>query len=461
MKSLIRLALILAGSAAIPICVSAQAQDGRVMTPPASAAVTPAAVSPDGPGPKIQFNTEIYAAGTNMVGDPIRYTFVVTNTGDETLVISNVLPSCGCTTVGGPLPVTTSTSGGGTVTLTNATWTHEIAPGQTGIIPIQVLTTALNGAINKTIRVVSNDRARPNVVLQINGVVWQPIEIAPSALSFTFTPGSTNLNKQVVKIFNRMDGPLVLSDPRSTTNVYSPVLKTNIPGREFELTVTAVPPASLLPSLNSILIQGDISLTCSMTNRNPLTIPVFGTVPVEITVLPSSIQLPAGPLAQPSISHIRIRDVVTNITLSDPAASAPGVEVSLSVLQTNHTYELQVVFPRDFVAQPGQNVTIKTDSPRFPTLTIPITPQPGLAQPRPPVVLPPPASTGLPAPANASMPISVGSPAGLPAPPVVANTPGPSPTRLPVPPGAALANASNNPVLMPPVPPMPPIPPKP
>ena len=138
MKSFIRFALILAGSAAIPVCVSAQAPGGRVMIPPASAAVPPAAVSAAGPGPKMQFNTEIYAAGTNMVGDPIRYTFVVTNAGDETLVISNVLPSCGCTTVGGPQSVTTSTPGGGTVTLTNATWTHEIAPGQTGVIPIQV-----------------------------------------------------------------------------------------------------------------------------------------------------------------------------------------------------------------------------------------------------------------------------------------------------------------------------------
>jgi hypothetical protein len=196
-----------------------------------------------------------------------------------------------------------------------------------------------------------------------------------------------------------------------------------------------------------------------MTNKNPLTIPVFGTVPVEITIFPSSIQLPVGPLAQPSISRIRIRDVITNITISDPVASVPGVEVSFSVLQTNHTYEVQAVFPRNFVAQPGQNVTVKTDNPRFPTLTIPVTPQPGMAQPRQPVVIPPPAGAGSPAAANAPRTIAVGSPAGFPAPSNATNTPGPSATRLPVPPTAALANASNNPMSAPPMPPMPPMPP--
>ena len=61
----LRFALILAGSAAVPVWASAQTPGGMVVAPPA-----PAAVSTSGLGPRIQFNTENYDAGTNLAGEP-------------------------------------------------------------------------------------------------------------------------------------------------------------------------------------------------------------------------------------------------------------------------------------------------------------------------------------------------------------------------------------------------------
>ena len=185
MKLLIRFALILAGSAGIPSGLFAQTPGGAGAAPP-----VPAVVSTNGMGPKIQFNTENYDAGTNLAGDPIKFTFLVTNTGDETLVLSNVeKPSCGCTTVGG-----TNSSGSA------STWSHEIAPGASGVIPIQIVTGNLRGAISKTVTVTSNDRTRPSVILNIRGVVWLPIEVAPQMASLSLTAGSTNLNTQALRI---------------------------------------------------------------------------------------------------------------------------------------------------------------------------------------------------------------------------------------------------------------------
>jgi len=380
MKSFIRFALILAGSAAFPACLSAQAPVGAVAAPPA-----PAALSANRLGPRIQFNTENYDSGTNLAGDPIRYTFLVTNSGDETLILTNITPSCGCTTIGGTTP--------GSAT----TWTHEIAPGQTGVIPIQVITSNLRGQINKTVKVNSNDRKRPDVTLQITGVVWLPIEVSPQAAAyFSLLPGATNLNTQVLRIFNRMDTPLSLSDPHSTTNVFTAVLKTNVPGQEFELAITAAPLDNMPASLGMTIIQGEISLKSSATNKNPLTIPVFETISPEITVFPPSIQLPVGPLTQPSTSHITIRENISNFTLSDPAASVPGVNVSMTIMQTNRIYVLTVVFPQGFAAQPGQSVvlTVNTDNPRFPVITVPVTSVPGMAQPiTPRPVATPPANS--------------------------------------------------------------------
>ena len=452
MKPFARFALILAASAAIPAFLSAQTPGGAVIGSPA-----PGAASAAGPGPRIQFNTENYAAGTNLVGDPIRYTFIVTNTGNEMLVLSNVIPSCGCTTIGSTQPI--ATSGGGTAPAAS-TWTHEIAPGQTGIIPIQIATSNLRGQIAKTVKVVSNDRTRPNVTLQISAVIWQPIEVSPQPSAFfTVSPDSTNVNNQVLKIFNRMDAPLDLFEPLSTTNVFSCALKTNIPGREFELTVTAAPPAHPASSLSATIVQGEITLKSPATNK-ALTISVFETVSPEITVFPPTIQLPAAPLARPSTSHITIRENITNMTLSDPVMSEPGVGITMATLQTNRTYVLTVAFPQDFTAKAGQNVTVKTDNPRFPTITVPVTPTPGMAQPLPAPVraLPAPATPvrGAPQPLRPAVAIPTSNNPSASAPGVQPLPPRPAVAMPPVHIGLVTppANATNNPANAPAPPPI-------
>ncbi|MGD0410194.1 MAG: DUF1573 domain-containing protein [Verrucomicrobiota bacterium] len=402
MKSLIRLAVLLAGSAAFPACLCAQTPGGAVAAAPA-----PAALSTNSLGPRIRFNTESAEAGTNAAGEPIRYTFVITNTGDEMLVLSNVIPGCGCTTVGGTAP--------GSAT----TWTHEIAPGQTGVIPVQVDTRNLRGSINKIVTVVSNDRTRSNVTVHITGVVSLPIEVSPAMASFSIMPDAPSQNPQMIKIFNRADTPLTLSDPQSTTNAFSAVLKTNVPGQEFELTVTAAPPSGLPPSFATTVVQGSISLRTSVASMNPLQIGVFETIFPEVTVYPASIQLPAGPLAQASTNHVIIRGNAADLNLFDPGANVPGVDVSVRVIQTNRQFILSAVFPQGFQMQPGQAValTFKTDNPRFPVLTVPVTPVLAVIRRPPPV--PPPARTGvLPASILARVPAnSSNAPASSPNPP--------------------------------------------
>jgi len=66
---------------------------GVVARPPATNAPTLA-------GPRVRFATPIYDFGRSKAGDPIKYSFIFTNQGEQTLEITHVQPSCGCTTAG-------------------------------------------------------------------------------------------------------------------------------------------------------------------------------------------------------------------------------------------------------------------------------------------------------------------------------------------------------------------------
>jgi hypothetical protein len=396
MKSFARFAAALA-------CAAATAAFARAQTPPAAAPVS---------GPAIRFNTEAYDFGKILLGDPVKYTFVATNSGDDTLEITGAHGTCSCTVVGEGSD-------------RNAWVPQKIAPGQTCRIPVEIATAGFGAqSISKFVEVSSNDKARPVVNLQIRGAVWLPIEVEPAIAAFTVIPGVAGPSNDVLKISNRMETPLTLSDPQSSTNAFSAVLKTNVPGQEFELTVTAASASGLPPTFGMTSIHGSISLKSSAPSLNPLVIGAYETLFPELTLYPTNIQMPAGPLAQAVTNHIVIRGNSTNLTLSNPAANVPGVEVSVNVIQPNRQYYLCAVFPKGFEIPPGRDIllSVRTDNPHFPVLSVPVAPAPVVNNIRRPLA--PPARTGvaslLSAPAGAS-----NAPVPPPGPPARANPPRP------------------------------------
>src|SRR6266446_5017517 len=128
--------------------------------PPAPTPAPTAPVTIGAIGPKIQFQTPVYDFGKVKSGDPVKYTFIFTNSGDELLILTNVQPSCGCTTAGD--------------------WSRKVEPGQTGTIPIQFNSANYSGQVMKTVTVTSNDKSKPSFGLQIKGTVWKPIDVQPS-----------------------------------------------------------------------------------------------------------------------------------------------------------------------------------------------------------------------------------------------------------------------------------------
>ncbi len=87
-------------------------------------------------GPAITFAEARYEFGEIKQGEKVKHTFEFENTGNQPLIISNVLTTCGCTV---------------------PKWPREpIAPGVTGKIDVVFNSTGKSGVQNKVITVVSN-----------------------------------------------------------------------------------------------------------------------------------------------------------------------------------------------------------------------------------------------------------------------------------------------------------------
>jgi hypothetical protein len=99
--------------------------------------------------PQIEFETKVMDYGTIEQGSDGNRVFKFTNTGKEPLILTNVRPSCGCTT---------------------PKWSRNpIAPGETGEIQVRYNTNSM-GNFHKSITVTSNAKTA-TLTLTIKGKV--------------------------------------------------------------------------------------------------------------------------------------------------------------------------------------------------------------------------------------------------------------------------------------------------
>ena len=331
---------------------------------PARAVTSPANM----PGPKIQFATPIYDFGRIQAGELVKHSFLFTNNGDQPLEIRNVQPSCGCTTAGA--------------------WSRNVPPGETGTVPVQFNSTHFNGAVFKTITVMSNDRQKPVVVLQLKGSIWKPLELVPTYTVINVPPDASSASASV-RIINNTEQPLTLSEPEGNNKSFSATLTAVKPGKEFRLAIASV------GDLNIGNVQGKFLIKTSWTNNPMLEVPFWINVQPALSIIPPHVLLPRGPLNSKAPTTVTIQNNSTNaLTLSDAAVNVPGVDVQIKEVQPGRMYRALLTFPEGFEIGNGQQVllTMKSSSARLPEIRVPISqlrPRVIAASPRPAVTRPP------------------------------------------------------------------------
>ena len=323
-------------------------------------------------GPKVQFATNTFDFGKVMAGEVVRHDFVFTNLGASVLEIKEVRPGCGCTTAG--------------------TWDKLVEPGKTGKIPLQFNSAGFGGPIAKSATITCNDPAQSNVVLQIKGTVWKPVDISPSMAVFNLpSEGQTNETK-VIRIVNNQETPMALSDLQCTNRAFRAELKTIKEGKEFEVHVSTVTP------IESGSVNAPITLKSTATNMPTIRVTAYAVVQQAVVVSPAQITLPAGPLKNPESRPILIRNNSSQtMTVSDVAINVPGAEVTLKESQPGKVFGLMVSFPAGFQVQTGQRVevTAKSNHPKYAQIRVPVMQSQVVARPALAPAAPVPATTVL------------------------------------------------------------------
>src|ERR1019366_4684129 len=315
---------------------------------PISAPPTTVESTTNAAGPKIQFETPIYDFGKVRSGEPIKHTFVFTNTGDGLLILNAVQPQCGCTAAG--------------------EWTKQVEPGNTGSIPIQVNTYGYNGTVIKQVTVTCNVKTQATVFLQLKGTLYKPIDFSPPMAVINIAPDSDS-GSVLVTITNNTEDPLMLSSPESNNRLFSAQLTTNEPGKAYQLKVSIAPP---MPAGS---VQAQINLRTGWTNPVVLTIPAIASVQPSVMVIPSYVTLPAGPLVAGLTNSVAIENRSTNaLELSEPLVNVPGVEARIKEVRPGFSFAAMLEFPQGFEVPPGRQVelSVKSSNPRFPVVKVPV-----------------------------------------------------------------------------------------
>jgi uncharacterized membrane protein len=156
---------------------------------------------------------------------PLKTKVKIKNTGNEQLVITNVKPSCGCTTA--PLDK------------------DKLNPGEVATVDVTFNVGSKAGVNSKTIRISSNDPKNSTIIYRLSADVQKEIEISPSYFAFNqMEVGKKKTSKITIK--NTSKKSITLSDltkSPSDMEVNLKGKKTLKPGESMDLKVTITPTA--------------------------------------------------------------------------------------------------------------------------------------------------------------------------------------------------------------------------
>lgn len=215
-----------------------------------------ATVKPGRGKPKIHLSPEVFDFGYMPPNAKVTYRYWLANIGSDTLVVTDVKPQCGCTTV--PLPG------------------NRIGPSDSVALDLVLDAKNIIGVINKSVTIYSNDSTQNPTVIYFTARVQSPDSTVavspPSALLETIDKSA-----EVITLTNHTQGPyrVQVKSPPSPYIAYEMSSDVAEPGAAITITLRRTKQTPVGPFLTSLTLMLDGSYP------HPVTIPIRGIGYVE------------------------------------------------------------------------------------------------------------------------------------------------------------------------------------
>jgi Protein of unknown function (DUF1573) len=378
------LALVVAGLAArvaaadprSALDAAAANQAGAPPVKPLASAIT------TNSGPRIQFAEPLHDFGRVEYGKVLTNFFAFTNQGDQPLEISDVVSSCGCVAA--------------------RNWDRRLEPGKSGTIPVIFNATGIGDNVMKPIRIACNDTTQSNPVLYVQAKIYKPIDAIPPIAFFNFGPDSQTNQTRVIRLISNLEEPVILSQPVWTNSSFRAELKTVKPGKEYELSVTVIPPLGPGTWLAPMTMKTDSS------KMPVVNVSAYAMVQPVLVISPPRVMLPPAPLAESNRVFVTIQSSSTNsLVLYEPSLDCPGAQIQLRELRPGRVSQLVLTFPAGFRIPPNQQLEarVRSNLAQEPVIRVPVLQTPATdldAPPDEPATAPKPSLTNPPTTAGAA-----------------------------------------------------------
>jgi hypothetical protein len=210
-------------------------------------------------GPRLVVAEPVHDFGEVWIKPTLDHTFVIENTGQEVLQILSVKPGCGCTT--------------------NGEYDREIAPGQTGKIPLSLKTRNLT-EFTKSVTVTTNDPQNASLKLSLKGKVKPYVTAAPRTLRLSGVKPNEEII-ETVRLSVMSDGVDLQVVESSEPNGFRATLQSASEPKTYNLTIVGQPPFEEGRTSAKILINTGVP------DQPTITIPVIVAVPHRVQIKPS------------------------------------------------------------------------------------------------------------------------------------------------------------------------------
>jgi hypothetical protein len=329
-------------------------------------------------GPKISSPEPIYDFGELSNTEVVPHDFVIKNSGDAPLIISDVKTSCGCTVA----------------TMDKKT----LNPGEETVVSA-TLKLSGEGPRTKDISVMSNDPDSPTYILKFTGSAVAAIKYEPNTLDFGQVLDDEPKELKL-KIFSALDGlTFNITDLSLNQDFLEASYETLEEGKSYEITVKNAGP---FPNGR---LTAMLTITTDNEKAKEFRVYVTGNVLGDYWIQPDILRLryDATP-GKVMDGFLRVSPgKVKEFNLIDSVKPVDTMEVVFEKQGNAYLVRLKNMPVDDTLAD--KELILKTDVPGHENVVVPISVM--KPQPQPTVVTPTPAPTPAPTPTPEAAPVAV------------------------------------------------------